>query len=122
MTQPRTTVVNVYRDEYDVYIGRAGRGQDGVWGNPFSVRTLDPAFRVGTHDEAVDRHAAWLPTQPHLMARLHELRGQRLGCFCKPQKRCHGDNLAALADADHPDNALLVRQDETKTYFDGFPI
>jgi hypothetical protein len=30
-----TKVVNIYKDKYDVYIGRAGKGQDGFFGNPF---------------------------------------------------------------------------------------
>ena len=121
MSTSRTTVVNVYRDAYDVYIGRPGKGQDGFWGNPFSTQSRDPAFLVRTHDEAVDMHAKWLQTQPHLLAKIPELRGKRLGCFCAP-RRCHGDNLATLADKDHPDNALLVRRDESQTYVDGFPI
>jgi len=29
------------------------------------------------------------------MASLHELKGKRLGCFCKP-KLCHGDVLVEL--------------------------
>jgi len=32
------------------------------------------------------------------LARLPDLRGRRLGCFCAPQA-CHGDVLARLADA-----------------------
>lgn len=30
-----TTVVNLRFETYDVYIGRAGRGQSGFYGNPF---------------------------------------------------------------------------------------
>ena len=32
-----TTVVNIRTHEYDVYIGRAGHGRSGYFGNPFSV-------------------------------------------------------------------------------------
>jgi hypothetical protein len=39
----------------------------------------------------------WVVEQPHLIAALHEIRGQRLGCFCAPLA-CHGDVLAELAD------------------------
>ena len=33
--------------------------------------------------------------KPKLMARLTELSGKTLGCWCKP-KRCHGDVLVKL--------------------------
>jgi uncharacterized protein DUF4326 len=33
----QTVVVNIYKEQFDVYIGRAGRGQDGYFGNPFRM-------------------------------------------------------------------------------------
>lgn len=39
-------------------------------------------------------------SSPELMARLGELRGKTLGCWCKNKggkgKRCHGDTLVKL--------------------------
>jgi hypothetical protein len=35
-------------------------------------------------------------TQPQLLADLHELEGKVLGCWCKPEKSCHGDVLVEL--------------------------
>ena len=35
MTQ--TVVVNIYNEQFDAYIGRAGRGEDGYFGNPFRM-------------------------------------------------------------------------------------
>ena len=35
----QTVVVNIYKEQFDVYIGRAGRGQDGYFGNPFCMGT-----------------------------------------------------------------------------------
>ena len=32
-----TTVVNIRKEHYDQYIGRAGRGEDGYFGNPFRL-------------------------------------------------------------------------------------
>lgn len=32
-----TTVVNIKTDSYDVYIGRAGHGHSGYFGNPFNI-------------------------------------------------------------------------------------
>jgi hypothetical protein len=37
-------------------------------------------------------------TRPDLLARVSELAGKRIGCWCKPAA-CHGDVLAELADA-----------------------
>ena len=34
----KTRVVNIKEEKYDVYIGRAGRGQDGYFGNPFVLK------------------------------------------------------------------------------------
>jgi len=33
----------------------------------------------------------------HLLKDLHELKGKRLGCWCKPLP-CHGDILVGLAE------------------------
>src|SRR5258707_5579815 len=72
--------------EYDVRIDRTTR-----WGNPFHIG------RDGTRAEVIAKYEAWIQTQPNLLAALPELRGKRLGCWCKP-KACHGDVLARLAD------------------------
>lgn len=94
-----TTVVNIRRDPYDVYIGRAGKGQDGYFGNPIArgerccicgcahekpTETL-PCYRIyfgrRIADDGVFRQ------------RVLALKGLRLGCFCKPAA-CHGDVIA----------------------------
>jgi hypothetical protein len=80
----------------DTYIGRACT-QGGwllsqtVWANPYKVG------RDGTLEEVLARYEAWLRGKPDLMARLPELAGKRLGCWCKP-KPCHGDVLARLVE------------------------
>ena len=86
----RTRVVNILTDPYDIYIGRR-RGEKGKWGNPY-VKGKD-----GTRNEVIEKYAKWIVNQPELMAALHELKGQRLGCFCKPF-RCHGDVLVELIE------------------------
>jgi len=83
-----TTVVNVRKSHYDVYIGRGGQ-----WGNPFIIG------RDGTREEVIEKHAEWILTQPHLLRQLPMLRKKRLGCHCAPH-RCHGDTLKKMADAD----------------------
>ncbi len=69
-------VVHV-RDGYDVYI-------PGKWGYP---------FQIGTREEVLAKHMAWIRSRPELLAALPELKGKRLGCS---PLACHGDNLIAL--------------------------
>lgn len=98
-----TTVVNIRslpRDPADwpadhVYIGRPMPARDlprNPWGNPFRI---DGTM---TRDEAVGAFAEYLRTHPRQLGRIAELRGKTLVCWCKPEA-CHGDVLAALADA-----------------------
>lgn len=90
----KTTVVNIHRDEpYDVYVGRAGKGQDGYFGSPCvsgsrstNIRAFESYFR------------ARIARDPEYKARVLALRGQRLGCFCAPQI-CHAHVIAAWIDA-----------------------
>ena len=43
-----TRVVNIRKEAYDVYIGRAGKGQDGYFGNPFRLKQgHDPGRDTG---------------------------------------------------------------------------
>jgi len=82
------------KDKYDVYIGRPS-----IWGNPFSHRDFTKAqFKVETREQAVEAYRQWIKTQPQLLARLPELKGKVLACWCKPQS-CHGDVLAELAES-----------------------
>jgi Domain of unknown function (DUF4326) len=87
----RTVVVNINKESFDVYIGRAGRGQDGYFGNP---------FRIGheiNREDAVQKFQKYFAERigkdPEFKRRVFALKGKRLGCFCKP-KACHGDVIA----------------------------
>lgn len=82
----KTTVVHWKRDRYDIYIGRYSK-----WGNPFRIG------QDGDLAQVVEKYRRWVVKQPHLMNSLHELKGNVLGCWCKPHL-CHGDVLAELAD------------------------
>lgn len=88
-------VVRVDRaNRYDVYIGRPS-----IWGNPFSHKPGTLAqFRVKDRAEAIAAYERWIQTQPDLLARLPELRGKVLGCWCAPMP-CHGDVLVRMANA-----------------------
>lgn len=81
-----TKVVNKYKEDYDIYIGRPSK-----YGNPF-ILEVD-----GDRDEICDKHLADLRTMnpKELSKFLKPLVGKKLGCFCKP-KRCHGDNFLIL--------------------------
>lgn len=95
-----TTVVNFKKEPYDIYIGRPSK-----WGNPFTHKkegTLGK-YLVKTRKESIERYREWITSGEgmYLLDDLHELKGKKLGCFCKP-KTCHGDILAELA------NKLLI--------------
>lgn len=80
-----TTVVNLTKDAFDVYIGRPS-----AFGNPFSIG------KDGKRSEVIDMFEAYwyAPEQAQLRQKaLEELQGKRLGCYCKPN-RCHGDIIA----------------------------
>lgn len=81
-----TKVINIHHGEpYDVYCGRAGKGKDGYFGNPFSD---------GTREENIERFRNYfyerVDTDPEFKQNVLELHKQVLGCFCKP-KACHCD-------------------------------
>ena len=82
-----TTVVHCRKTKYDIYIGRPSK-----WSNPFKIG-LD-----GSRYEVLQKYERWVVDQPELMAALGEIRNKILGCWCKPDKPCHGDVLAKLAD------------------------
>ncbi len=95
-TGPR--VVHCEREAFDVYCGRGSRRlglPKSKWANPFRIG------RDGTREQVIAKHRRWLPTQPHLIAALDELRGRTLGCHCAPEA-CHCDTLVELANAPRP--------------------
>lgn len=87
LTSPGPTrVVNLRAEAYDIRIDRLTR-----WGNPFKIgKDGDRATVIAKYDE-------WILTRFDLLRELPTLRGQILGCWCKPLA-CHGDVLARLAD------------------------
>ena len=84
----KTTVVNLKRERFDVYIGRGSK-----WGNP---------FRIGVHgsrEEVIKKYRDYLLGKPELLRSLEELRGKVLGCYCRPMP-CHGDVLVELLESE----------------------
>ena len=91
-----TKVVNLGRDHYDIYIGRAGHGHDGYFGNPFLIGV------DGGRTSVLRQYCAYfderIATDAEFRRRVLELRGKVLGCFCKPSD-CHGDVIASWVNA-----------------------
>ena len=87
----KTKVVNLKNEKYDVYIGRAGRGQDGYFGNPFIMSAGQS--REASLEKYRDYFYNRLKTDAEFRKRINGLRGKTLGCFCKPYP-CHGDVIA----------------------------
>jgi hypothetical protein len=92
----KTTVVNLRKSPFDVYLGRPGNGRDGCFGNPFMIG------RDGTREEVIQKYRRYfehrLAVDPEFRERVLDLRGKRPGCFCKPD-RCHGDVIAEWLDS-----------------------
>jgi hypothetical protein len=86
-----------------IYIGRAGKGKDGKYGNPYAVSIYGRVICLGKYDH-------YLETRPDLVVPLVERvqAGERLffQCFCCKEPRvikegdkvgnpiCHGEVLA----------------------------
>jgi hypothetical protein len=88
------TVVNKYKSQYDVYIGRGS-----IWGNPFVMGNNSDAERQRVIDAYRVHFTKQMASGVITIAMLKQLDGKRLGCFCAP-KPCHGDVIAeAVAKA-----------------------
>jgi hypothetical protein len=84
-------VVHCRKEPYDIYIGRKnGDLPQSKWANPFVIG------KDCKRGECIDMYREWIMTQPQLLADLPELEGKVLGCWCKPEKACHGDVLLDL--------------------------
>lgn len=97
-----TRVVHLHRkngnvvQDCDVYIGRAVmRGgwnfTRSKWANPFKIGQKG----IKTIQHVAKAYEKHVRGNAMLMQSLHELSGQRLGCWCYP-KFCHGNILVKL--------------------------
>jgi hypothetical protein len=85
----------------EVYIGRAGHGYDGYFGNP--VRKNEKCMvcnKVHTRTKEVIKcfevyARRRINTDPVFKSKVKELTGKTLLCFCWP-KHCHGEVLITL--------------------------
>ena len=90
-----TKVVNLYKEPYEVYIGRSGKGKDGYFGNP--IKLLKGQTRGSTIEKYKDYFYNRLETDEQFKRKIEELKGKVLGCFCKPNA-CHGDVIKEYLD------------------------
>ena len=107
---PETCVVNARYDYYDIYIGRGNRFlnlPESEWANPYRIGP------DGGREEVLAKYEAHVRSRPDLMARLEELRGKRLGCWCAP-KPCHGLVLIKLLEEEEQAKKLAALGGEGK--------
>ena len=123
----KTTVINIKdappgwetNPQY-VYIGRAGKGFDGKWGNRHPVGgvcsacSVSGAFVVsherGTAVEAFRNDfnlAVLFPEGQWGWKSVERLRGKILVCFCKPEA-CHGDPIAQYLNAKKDEPSITI--------------
>jgi hypothetical protein len=84
----------VEKQELSVYIGRRdpyGRWSQSDWHNPYTVKKHGLGEALRLYEEGLLKNS-------DLRARIPELKGRALACWCKPY-RCHGDILARLANS-----------------------
>ena len=105
----RTRVVNIRKETCDVYIGRAGCGKDGYFGNPFRLEaTMAKGSTLGRYRKYFYHR---LSTDKEFRKRIGNLQGKTLGCFCKPDP-CHGDIIKEYLDwmAENANEAIVIGQ------------
>jgi hypothetical protein len=83
-------VVNKYKSEYDVYIGRGS-----IWGNPFPINESTGDTREVVIEKYREYIYAKIERSEITLDDLRSLEGKRLACFCAP-KACHGDVLVEI--------------------------
>jgi hypothetical protein len=88
------------------YVGRGSH-----WGNPHPVNEACEACGGVLHSpvQAVVLFREHLAQHPELLARVGELAGQNLACWCKPTQPCHADVLIDLANRGRGENLALPR-------------
>ena len=60
------------------------------WANPYKVG------KDGSLTEVLEKYEKYVRNSPELMSSLHELTGERLGCWCERVNECHAGVLIRL--------------------------
>ena len=111
---PQTRIVNLKEEEYDSYIGRRSiprvhmltegvrPGEEGWLGNPHPIGRCEICDAEHSREECIEKFKAdfyaRLARDPEFKEAVLGLRGNRLGCYCKPLD-CHGDAIKEYIDA-----------------------
>jgi hypothetical protein len=90
-------VVHIKKANYSIYIGRAGNGENGFWGNPIKVNAVCSKCKQlhETRGSTLACYETYLRTKLETSS-VFKLRFMALdaddvlGCFCSPEP-CHGD-------------------------------
>lgn len=90
-----TRIVNINNtNNYDVYIGRAGHGHDGTFGNPHNVGHCKLCGKIHDRIEAVEAFTQYfydrIEKDEEFKRRVLSLKDKVLGCFCS-HSPCHGE-------------------------------
>lgn len=84
------------------YIGRAGKGQDGYFGNPHPIGYCNKCLKMHDRNQCVKAYKEdflkRIDEDPEFKRRILELKGHILLCFCAPQL-CHGHVIAEWLEA-----------------------
>ena len=79
------------------------------WGNPFIMLSKSDAER----DRVCDAHRADLLSDADRLRDVRaSLAGMTLACWCAAGRRCHGDDLAQVANCSQADFDVLLEQCE----------
>lgn len=89
-----TRVVNIRKESCDVYIGRAGQGKDGYFGNPFRLEAT--MTRGGTLDRYRKYFYHRLSTDEKFRRRIGELQGKDIGVFLQAESLSWGHHQGIL--------------------------
>lgn len=98
----KTSVVNLRTSTFDVYIGRAGHGKDGFFGNPYNGPSREENIK-NFKKYFYDR----LQKDVNFKYKVLSLKDKTLGCFCKP-KPCHGDIIVDYIKSVNPIKLAVV--------------
>ena len=82
----------------DIYVGRGSKQR----GSLPSCRANRYKVSMFGRDRAAELHRAEVQEDPQYGVKVHELSGKRLLCHCRPNEKCHADNLRDLCRGWHP--------------------
>lgn len=101
-----TRIVNIKFEEFDLYIGRPGKGQSGYYGNPHNIGYCKICKKEHDREECLKEYKKYfynrINNDPKFKEKILELKDKTLGCFCKtpldPTIKCHGDIIKEYLD------------------------